>query len=268
MAMVERLVHLSDLHFGAAPRHDACAAAFVDRLFEEGIDHVVVTGDITHRGRESEYELFLDAFAPLIRQCRVTVIPGNHDRPGDDVADSIMQGARVQVEVRSGLYIVKVDSTGPHNRHSFRAHGLVTPEDLAEVNDALADAPRDHLVCVLMHHHPYPLPEEGTLEMLSSWVGLPYSSELERGTDFLRAVAGRCDLLLHGHRHVPRRRLLGSGGARPLGIYNAGSSVELGWARVFEHDGGRIIAPPSRLHARSGPTFVGDHGVEAGSTAA
>jgi 3',5'-cyclic AMP phosphodiesterase CpdA len=223
---------------------------FVDRLLEEDIDHVVVTGDVTHRGRESEYEAFLDAFAPLFATGRLTVIPGNHDRPGDDVADSIMLGQRVQVDVRPGLFMVRVDSTGPHNRHVFRGHGMLTDEDLAAIDLALDEAPDDHLVCLLMHHHPYPLPEEGPLELLSSWVGLPYASELDTGHDVMRTVQGRCDLLLHGHRHVPHHRVVDRDPLRPLHVYNAGSSVDLGWVRIFEHRDGELTGTPTWMQAR------------------
>jgi 3',5'-cyclic-AMP phosphodiesterase len=247
--MVGRFVHLSDLHFGSLDTLEECTASFVRRIVEEEIGHVVVTGDVTHRGRESEYEAFLDAFSPLMRTRCLTVIPGNHDRAGDDVAASIMQGQRVQIEVSSGVYMVKVDSTGPHNRHAFRAHGMMTCEDLNAIDDAITEAPRDHLVCLLMHHHPYPLPEEGPLEVLASLVGLPYPAEIDIGGDLLRTIVGRCDLLLHGHRHVPRQRILGPASPRPLGIYNAGSSVEMGWARIFEHDGARLTRKPRWLRA-------------------
>lgn len=218
-------------------------------MLAEEIDHVVVTGDVTHRGRRDEYEQFLEVFEPLSRRGKLTVIPGNHDRTGDDVAGLMMNEQRVSVEVATGLYMVLVDSTGPHNRHVFRGHGMVTASDLSALGDALDDAPEDHVVVVLMHHHPYPLPEEGPLEVLSSWVGLPYAAELDCGADVLDAVRGRCDLLLHGHRHRPRARVSRCIPARPLRLYNAGSSTELDKARVFRHDAGVLEASPHWLGA-------------------
>jgi metallophosphoesterase superfamily enzyme len=47
---------------------------------------VLVTGDVTHRGRLREWAAFEKAFEPLIESGRLTAVPGNHDRLGDDMA--------------------------------------------------------------------------------------------------------------------------------------------------------------------------------------
>lgn len=72
-----RIVHLSDLHFGFH-REDLVAPLLqqVNRLCP---DIVVVTGDLTHRGRPGQYRQaakFLDRItAPVM------AVPGNHDVP-------------------------------------------------------------------------------------------------------------------------------------------------------------------------------------------
>jgi len=233
------LAHLSDLHFGLAPHVEVQARAFVSMMTERRVDRVIVTGDVTHRGREDEYEAFVSTFAPLFRDDRITVIPGNHDRSGDDVARHMMDDSRVRTTVDPGLYVIELDTTGPHNRVLWRGHGMITTADLEALDRALQDAPPDHLVVLSMHHHPYPLPEEGALERLSSWAGLPYADEIESGETLLEVVVGRTDLLLHGHRHIPSTRIV-ENSARPLRIYNAGSSSELGRARVFTHRAGAL----------------------------
>ena len=72
-----RLVHLSDLHFGY--ERGALTGALLDRVNAAGADLVVVTGDLTHRGRPAQFAqaaAFLHAIrAPLI------AVPGNHDVP-------------------------------------------------------------------------------------------------------------------------------------------------------------------------------------------
>jgi Icc protein len=242
------LAHVSDLHFGRSGDNDARATRISRALYDARVDHVVVTGDLTHRGRRRELERFHDAFAPLREAGRLTIIPGNHDRLGDDVGDDIMPGERVQVTATPNLYLVRINSTGPHNRTWIAGHGLLQPEDIDAVETAVARAPEDRLVVLLLHHHLLPLPEEHAVERLSSFIGLRFTSELPRGRELLERIQGRCDLVLHGHRHVPCERRLFDG-ARPLRVFNAGSSTELGRACVFTHAAGRLVSEPVWLDA-------------------
>src|SRR5215813_10805902 len=134
---IRTLAHLSDLHIGLSAANDAAAASLVDVLVAHRVDNVVVTGDVTHRGRASELARFLDLFAPLYRDGRVTVVPGNHDRLGDDVSAQLMPGtAAVRVATPPGLHLVQLDSSGPHNRTAWLSHGSVD----AETIDAVAAA--------------------------------------------------------------------------------------------------------------------------------
>ncbi len=101
-----RIAHFSDLHLyarGGAPawrffnkrftgwvnlrsrRGNIHRAAYVDAIAREiarlGVEHVVVTGDLTNLALEAEYELARDV---LERQlgldpAQVTIVPGNHD---------------------------------------------------------------------------------------------------------------------------------------------------------------------------------------------
>ena len=250
MSRTRSVAHLSDLHFGLTGTV-ARTRRIVESIRHAGIDHVVVTGDVTHRGRLEEYGEFLETFSPLLLEGRVTLVPGNHDRWGDDLASTMTGGERVRVRCTDGFYFVLVDSSAPHNRLPWASHGMITPSDLTAIDGALDLAPRGTLVVIMMHHHPYPLPEESALERISSLVGLPYALELEQGRALLDVATGRCDLVLHGHRHVPRALRLG-GHRRPLRLLNAGSSTELCAYRVLEAEQGRLadasrwIALPDR----------------------
>ncbi|MCU1276573.1 MAG: 3',5'-cyclic-nucleotide phosphodiesterase [bacterium] len=246
--MIRTLAHLSDLHIGRSPAHDEEVAHAVSSL--DGVDHVVVSGDVTERGRAVEYARFEALFAPLARAGRLTVVPGNHDRLGEDMGPRLRRGARVQTETRRGLYVVRVDSTGSHNRFLLAGHGDLCDLVLADVERAVAQAPAGHLVVVTMHHHPLPLPEETLPELLASRIGLPYAQELRLGARLLMRLRGRCDLVLHGHRHVPRALTLFADDARPLGLYNAGCTPSLGRFRVFAHAAGRLCGAPGWLVAR------------------
>jgi len=241
---IRTLAHLSDLHIGLSPVSDAAAAALVDLLIAHRVDHVVVTGDITHRGRASELERFRELFAPLLSGGRVTVVPGNHDRLGDDVSADIMPGGTVSVAAPAGLHLVQLDSSGPHNRAAWLTHGSVDGETIDAVVAAFDAAPPDRVAVLLLHHHLLPLPEESPLERLAAFLGWPHVGELDLGEQLLLRLRGRCDLVLHGHRHRPHAQGLWKHDARPLEVYNAGSSTALGRVRLFSHGGGLLARQP------------------------
>src|SRR5262245_26623193 len=117
------LAHLSDLHFGGGRGVQEAASALCAGLIAEEVDHVVVTGDVTHRGRREELAAFQRTFAPLLETGKMTVVPGNHDRVGEDAGRAFMGGERVSVVPAPGLFLVCVDSTGPHNRNYVKSHG-------------------------------------------------------------------------------------------------------------------------------------------------
>jgi 3',5'-cyclic AMP phosphodiesterase CpdA len=248
----QTLAHLSDLHLGRSPEHDCQVERLRDAVEAAQIDHVVVTGDVTHRGRRAELDSFHALFAPLMGAGRLSVVPGNHDRLGDDVGARLMRGGRVEVQSRDGLYVVRVDSTGPHNRFLLAGHGELCERVLDLVDLALEGAPRRSLVALVLHHHPVPLPEETLPDRLAARLGWPYAAELRLGAALLARVRGRCDLVLHGHRHVPREVRLFDGEARPLAVFNAGCSPTLGRFRVLSHTRGALVAPPFWLDAAPG----------------
>ena len=240
--MARLLAHCSDLHLGK-PGAEEAARALCGTLLEAGVDHLLVTGDITHSGREDEYALFLEVFAAF--GGRMTVVPGNHDRIGTGVAHHLMPGgSRVAVATPPGLYVVRVDSSGPHNANPRVAHGELSEQDLAEVREALEAAPPGRLAVVALHHHLLPMPEDSVAERWIHALGIITEHEVARGHELLSLVLGRADLLLHGHRHRPTGETLGEGGPRPLGIFNAGSSTELCRARLFLHEGGELRGAP------------------------
>jgi 3',5'-cyclic AMP phosphodiesterase CpdA len=241
------LAHLSDLHVGRSDESDATLAAMCQTLCKRDVQHVVVTGDVTHRGRMQEWERFSDCFGPLDAQGRLTVVPGNHDRLNDDVGGHLMPDHRVMIERHPGLHLVLFDSTGPHNRNFIACHGEMSAADLEAISDAFDGAPEDSLSVLLLHHHLLPLPHDNHGERMLSWLGWGSGAELSRGRELLGRLRGRCDLILHGHRHDPVTMSLFGEDDRPLSMFNAGSSTELGHVRLFRHQQGRLVAPPMWL---------------------
>jgi 3',5'-cyclic-AMP phosphodiesterase len=241
------LAHLSDLHVG---RNDDADDEVLSRmcrsLLKRNVEHVVVTGDVTHRGRRAEWQRFQRAFAPLAERGRLTVVPGNHDRLGDDVGADMLSsdGQRVMVASHPGLHLVCFDSTGPHNRKFISSHGEMSAGDVTAIVAAFDQAPPRALAVLLLHHHLVPLPHDNHAERMLSWLGWGSGGELPLGRELLSILRGRCDLVLHGHRHDPVSIPVFSEDARPLHLFNAGSSTELGHVRLFAHRWGRLVAPP------------------------
>lgn len=237
---MQTLVHISDLHIGRDEATDASARRLVSMLVEARVDSVLLTGDVTHRGLAAELLRYERIFSPLLETGRLLAVPGNHDRMGDDAARGIMRAGRVAVSSLPGLHVVRVDSTAPHNRSLVDGHGALSAQDVADVELALDDAPRGAVPVVMLHHHVLPLPVEDLAEKLATFIGLPCADELPLGEDLLGRIAGRCRLVLHGHRHVPAEFRVALPGAPGMRILNAGSTTQLGRARMLAHRDGEI----------------------------
>ncbi len=230
------LAHVSDLHIGKSAANDDAARSLCRSLHSAGVDDVLITGDLTHRGRLEELAAFRSIFAPL--QDRLVVIPGNHDRLGDN-AGRFLMSRRIQVASAPGLHVVRLDSTAPHNCSLIDGHGELTREDIQEVDRAVDAAPRGALCALMLHHHLYELPEDHFYERLARLVGWPNAGELPLGRELLARLSGRCDLVLHGHRHAVSELTLE--GPRPLRVLNAGASPDVGRVRMLAHAGGRVM---------------------------
>ncbi len=238
--MTRTLAHISDLHLGRDERTNAAAVDLVAALVAEGVDDVLLTGDVTNRGRRRELALFRKLFAPL--RGRLIAIPGNHDRMGDDVACQIMEGGRVQQVSRPGLLAVRLDSTAPHNRKLLHSHGELTEADMAAVLHTAAAAPAGTLVVLMLHHHLHRLPEDNLGERLVTLLGFPNAAELEHGRDLLERLRGHCDFVVHGHRHASAELCLPPRSGRVLRVLNAGCTPDLGRVRMLRHAAGKVLA--------------------------
>jgi 3',5'-cyclic AMP phosphodiesterase CpdA len=239
METTRTLAHVSDLHYGRDAATERACERIRDTLLEARVDDVLVTGDVTDRGRAQEWERFARTFAPL--RDRTMVVPGNHDRLNDDAAAAMM-GARVEVANRRGLHVVRVDSTAPHNRGLLEGHGELTSGDLDDVERAARAAPPGDLVVVALHHHLFPLPPEGIGERLSNLLGWPNAGELSRGRELLARLRGICDVIAHGHRHAECASTLRARDGRPLRVMNAGCTPDLGRIRLVTHAGGKVLS--------------------------
>lgn len=193
-----RLAHISDLHFGAVS--SSLPEALKEALIQAAPDMLVVSGDLTQRGRSSEFKeakAFLDSI-PLPQ----LVVPGNHDVPAwwrmwERLSRPWHRFRRLVHEDlepvwRSpGLFVVGVNSARRAGWHLDWSRGRLSRAQMARLVRLGQEAPENALR-VLVVHHPPAAPPQGTRRHL-----------LGRNRQFSEAV-GRAgmDLILSGHFHV------------------------------------------------------------------
>ncbi len=193
----------------------------------DGVDAVVVTGDITDDG--DGYEVVESAFARFKEKHLLFAIPGNHDlylfpiagssrpRPSADIKAARWRdfAARIGLNLHdSGAWhrelpeanaiLVGINSCARPQRRFFRHNGAVGSAQL-EYLRALAQTPawkRARHRLVALHHHVVPLPHG---------VGRRAPSEIGMRLDDAKSAAEVFDdigvtLVMHGHRHVSEQR--------------------------------------------------------------
>jgi 3',5'-cyclic AMP phosphodiesterase CpdA len=174
------------------------------------LDHIVITGDLTHLGTPIDFfeaQQFLQSLGPPLQ---VTVVPGNHDAyvavdwkhtfalwTEYMASDATPQTAAVSTDSRPHFPILRIRgqialigiSTARPSAPLF-ATGKVGHIQLQKLENILTETGRQDLLRVVVIHHP---PVSGVVR----W--------RKRLTDAnaLRAVLKRCgaEMVLHGHVH-------------------------------------------------------------------
>ncbi len=205
-----RLIHISDLHFGAVDPglpdnlRTAIVAAEADLL--------VVSGDLTQRGLKREFRQareFLDSL-PLPR----LVVPGNHDVQGSwkfwerfltpfRTYRNFTHADTEPVWSKPGLIVAGANSARPVGWNFDWSRGRLSRRQMARMAGLFGMADAGDLR-VLVVHHPPAAPPDGTARHL-----------LGRLKEFTGAVneAG-VDLVLSGHFHMSYAQALPLPGGR------------------------------------------------------
>ncbi len=140
-----------------------------ERVFEhlrtEGLDHIVVTGDVADHGREAQYQVAAQSLSRF--DVPVNLCPGNHDfdvpfRAGFDTgglstARVIEKGrwAFLFVDSNSGMMVASPsgEPVDPEDGSRLHANGSLSDAEATWVADACAATEADH-VFVWLHHPP------------------------------------------------------------------------------------------------------------------
>lgn len=193
-----RIVHLSDLHFGA---HDeTIVAAVLGEVDAAAPDLVIISGDFTQRAKTEQYQeacRFLEKLRDAGHD--MLAVPGNHDVPLYDVLRRFLSPL--------GRYKKYIDDTlcPWHRLDGVSVLGLNTARSLT-IKDGRINSEQRDFVCrhfeeapegdlkVLVTHHPLfalPVSDEGIL-------GRPIGRQ-ELALDVVNELG--IDLLLAGHNH-------------------------------------------------------------------
>ena len=193
-----KIIHLSDLHFGA---HDPAIVAAVERrLDHEAAELVVISGDFTQRARSEEFAE-AGAFIERVRSAghEVLAVPGNHDVPLYDVFRRFLSPLTrykkfIDETVCPFLQIDGAAVLGINTARSLTfKNGHVSHEQMDHIRETFAETDV-HQPRILVTHHP--------LFALPVGDGPELGHLIDDQDDALTAIADAgVDLLLAGHNH-------------------------------------------------------------------
>ena len=192
------IVHVGDIHFGC---EDAQALTALANALP-GIDPalIVVAGDLTYRGRRSEFEAAGAWLAALQRPIVLTA--GNHDvpflnlfarafTPFEDF-DRNLADCGVQTYEDDAFSIVSLNTARGMQTRLNWAHGVITAEQARAAAARLGDM-RPGTARIVVCHHPLVLPP-----------GAPIRTRTRGGPEAAEILAhAGVDLVLTGHLHRP-----------------------------------------------------------------
>jgi len=193
-----RLVHLSDLHFGA--HDDRLVEAVEDRVDELKPDLIVISGDFTQRARTEQFEQacqFLDRLKGKGHE--VLGVPGNHDVPLYDVLRRFLSPlTRYRRFIDESLCpFHEVPGAAVLGINTARSltfkDGRINQKQVEFIRDTFARTRPDTLRILVTHHPLFALPVGDGPEL---------GKAIGRQELALDAVADAgVDLLLAGHNH-------------------------------------------------------------------
>ena len=193
-----RLIHLSDLHFGA--HDDRLVEAVEAQVDEEKPDLVVVSGDFTQRARTEQFEQACN-FLERLREAGHDVlgVPGNHDVPLYDVLRRFFSPLTrykrfIDDELCPHHELPGVTVLGINTARSLTfSDGRISHEQMDFIRDTFARSSPDTFRILVTHHPLFALPVGEGPELGKA------AGRSELALDAI-GEAG-VDLLLAGHNH-------------------------------------------------------------------
>lgn len=183
-------------------------------------DAVVVKGDLTNAGTDTEVDAFLAAYAPLAD--RMTWVRGNHES-----YQHLQRGATpVQTVDLPGVRIVVLDTSVDGVEY-----GGLDADQLAQLDTLAAEA--DRPVVVMGHHHAW---NPDSAERPERYFGIA-PDDSERLVEVV-ARRPRIVAVTAGHTHRNRVRRFAATGAVPWIEVSCVKDYPGAWAEYRVHEGG------------------------------
>ena len=191
-----RLIHLSDLHFGA---HDPKLVEAVEKqIHGYRPDLVIISGDFTQRARTAQFQKAC-AFLGRLRDAghEVLAVPGNHDVPLYDVLRRFLSpltryrkyidDSLCPFHQLPGAVVLGINTA----RSATFKDGRINDEQVAFIRETF-ERIDDSVPRVLVTHHPiFALP-----------TGMGMGKPIDNQADVLEMIGTiGVDLLLAGHNH-------------------------------------------------------------------
>lgn len=188
-----RILHLSDVHFGAVD--DRLVAPFLDLAHRLQPDLCVISGDLTQRAQGDQFRAARDFLARLPGP--TLVVPGNHDMPLHNLPVRLLApfaGYRRTFgpELEPIVHLTDAVVQGVNTANPFVwKSGVLRPASVERLTAAFVDAPGDHWRVAVMHHAPVPA-ADGTPADIADPVAA-----------FAAVSQAGADIVLSGHTHMP-----------------------------------------------------------------
>jgi 3',5'-cyclic AMP phosphodiesterase CpdA len=191
-----RLLHLSDLHFGA---HDEDLVEAVERKADElKPDLIVVSGDFTQRARTEQFKEAC-SFLERLREAghEVLGVPGNHDVPLYDVLRRFLSPLTryrryIDETLCPFIELPGIAVLGINTARSLTfKDGRISKEQIAFIRETFSRTDPDSIRVLVTHHPLFAIPIGEGLERAIGRQELALDAIEEAGVD----------LLLAGHAH-------------------------------------------------------------------
>jgi len=173
--------------------------ALLDDIDQQGVDHLVCTGDVTQMSYPAEYDDVSALLGGRLQQPeRLSVVPGNHDRYTHADAQlfeahfgAVCEGGQFPFRktLADGVVLIGLDSARPCSLAD--SSGLCGEEQLQKLQSLLDATGDDDVVIVALHYG------------LLTHKGLPDKPRhgLRDAEQLMQMLQGKASMVLHGHLH-------------------------------------------------------------------